>query len=100
MELRGYRFCSVGPAEPQMLPLLPTQTAGPSQTGASGDAPSCPIGALASCVAGLHVYTPLPFVHSLTEDGKSSFARLHAFALTGASRFSISNNGILLITHK
>ncbi|VDL62175.1 unnamed protein product [Hymenolepis diminuta] len=83
MELRGYRFCSVGPSEPQMLPLLPTQTAGSSQTGASGDAPSCPIGALASCVAGLHVYTPLPFVHSITEDGKSSFARLHAFALTG-----------------
>ncbi|VDN97787.1 unnamed protein product [Rodentolepis nana] len=80
MELRGYRFCSVGPAEPQMLPLVPSQTPGPSET---GDAPSCPSGALASCVAGLHVYAPLPFVHSFTEDGKASFARLHAFALTG-----------------
>nr|CDS27682.1 sorting and assembly machinery component 50 [Hymenolepis microstoma] len=83
MELRGYRFCSVGPAEPQMLPLLPSHTAGPSETGVSGDAPSCPTGALASCIAGLHIYAPLPFVNSITEDGYTSFARLHAFALTG-----------------
>lgn len=81
LELRGYRFCSVGPAEPQMLPLPQTQT--PAESGLSSDTPSCPTGGLASCVAGLHIYTPMPFLGSLTEDGEASFARLHAFALTG-----------------
>ncbi|KAM7534253.1 hypothetical protein Aperf_G00000105969 [Anoplocephala perfoliata] len=83
MELRGYRFCSIGPTEPQMLPLPPARAARPSESGVPEGTPSCPTGALASCVAGLHVYTPLPFIGSTNEGGRVSFARLHAFAVTG-----------------
>ncbi|CDS36200.1 sorting and assembly machinery component 50 [Echinococcus multilocularis] len=79
MELRGYKFYSVGPGEPQLLP--PALNHGSmEESGLASESPSCPTGALASCFAGLHLYTPLPFINSSTA---ASFARLHAFTLTG-----------------
>ncbi|VDM35596.1 unnamed protein product [Hydatigera taeniaeformis] len=79
MELRGYKFYSVGPGEPQLLPPSLTRSS-VDESGMASESPSCPIGALASCFAGLHLYTPLPFINSATG---ASFARLHAFTLTG-----------------
>ncbi|EUB55118.1 Sorting and assembly machinery component 50 B [Echinococcus granulosus] len=79
MELRGYKFYSVGPGEPQLLP--PALNHGSmEESGLASESHSCPTGALASCFAGLHLYTPLPFINSSTA---ASFARLHAFTLTG-----------------
>ncbi|VDK43686.1 unnamed protein product [Taenia asiatica] len=79
MELRGYKFYSVGPCEPQLVPLA-LNRGSVDESGAASESPSCPTGGLASCFAGLHLYTPLPFITSSTA---ASFARLHAFALTG-----------------
>ncbi|KAL5105923.1 hypothetical protein TcWFU_008647 [Taenia crassiceps] len=79
MELRGYKFYSVGPGEPQLVPLALNRSS-VDESGVALESPICPTGGLASCFAGLHLYTPLPFIASSTA---ASFARLHAFALTG-----------------
>lgn len=79
MELRGYKFYSVGPGEPQLVPLT-LNRGSVDELGVTSESPSCPTGGLASCFAGLHFYTPLPFITSSTA---ASFARLHAFTLTG-----------------
>ena len=83
MELRGFKFCGIGPSEPELVP----RGGGLESMSLGGDkpdppeGPSCPSGAMASCIAGLHLYTPLPFISAAS--GAGSFARLHAFALSG-----------------
>uniref|UniRef100_A0A5K3F7L0 Bac_surface_Ag domain-containing protein n=1 Tax=Mesocestoides corti TaxID=53468 RepID=A0A5K3F7L0_MESCO len=81
LDLRGYKYYSVGPSEPLLTPK-PVYVDAPLRSG-EAQGPTCPVGALGSWMGGLHLYSPLPFWGEARESVASLF-RLHAFAMAGS----------------
>jgi len=82
LDLRGFRYCALGPSEAMLVPQ--PVYAEPSQADTDGSA-ACPVGALGSWLAGAHLYTPLPFWGGHSENSViSNVFRLHAFAMAGS----------------
>ncbi len=84
LDLRGYNYLSMGPSEPQLIPR-PVYADAALRDERQQD-PTCPVGALGSCISGFHLYSPLP-LWGQAKDSMGSLFRLHAFAMAGKHHF-------------
>ncbi len=89
LDLRGYNYLSMGPSEPQLIPR-PVYADAALRDERQQD-PTCPVGALGSCISGFHLYSPLP-LWGQAKDSMGSLFRLHAFAMAGKKSFLLTSH--------
>lgn len=89
LDLRGFNWRSVGPAEPLLRPTqsnlpLTDSIAGDTANSSTDTTDVSPVGSEGFWLVGGHLYTPLPYFGAIKGSFASNF-RLHGFCQTGTT---------------